>query len=204
STHHLYFSFYGYPRHLHSFPTRRSSDLRLARGGDPVHHAVERVASRHVLEGVHAERVERDVDALEARVLERLRLLAQEDAVGRHRDVERRVDRIDHPDQLLELDPHQRLAAGDADGTDAVPLDEDPRQAHDLLEAQDVLARQPLQPLRRHAVDAAEVAAVGDRDPKVVGDPPIRVEEPAWHLADDRARWGTSTSWSRSTPRSRP
>jgi len=41
--------------------------------------------------------------------------------------------------------------------------------------AQDVVPGEPLQTLGRHAVDAAEVAAVGDRDPEIVRNPPIGV-----------------------------
>ena len=119
--------------------------------------------------------VERDVDSLQARVAEQLRLLAQEHAVGRHGDVECRVDVVDHPDQLFDLDPHERLTAGDADCAYTVALDEDPGQPRDFLESEQVVPRQPLQTLRRHAVDAAEVAAVGDRDPEVVRDPAVGV-----------------------------
>src|SRR5207237_2751898 len=84
-----------------------------------------------------------------------------------------------------DLDPDQRLAAGDPDGPDAVPLHEELGQAADLLEAQDVLPSQPFESLGRHAVDAAEVAAVGDRDPQVVGDPPVAVPQHPRHMTDD-------------------
>src|SRR6266571_3416526 len=145
------------------------------RGVDAVHRSLELVAPRDLVEALHAERVQRDVDPLETDLLQELGLVAQQHAVGGHRDVERGVDGVDHPDQLLDLYAHQRLAAGDADRAHAVALNEDAGQPHDLFEAQDVLALQPLQTLRRHAVDAAEVAAVRNRDPKVVRDPPKEI-----------------------------
>src|SRR5207253_11485171 len=94
----------------------------------------------------------------------------------------------------LDLHPHQRLAAGDADRSHPVARDEDAGQPGDLLEAKQVLAGQPLQALRRHAVDAAEVAAIGDRDPEVVGHAAERVlQRSSPHLVDDSRGWATST-----------
>ncbi len=65
-------------------------------------------------------------------------------------------------------------------GSCATPrLDEDARDARDLLERQQLGVRQErvvaAEDVLRHAVDAAEVAAVGDRDPQVVQRPAARV-----------------------------
>ena len=72
----------------------------------------------------------------------------------------------------------ERLAAGEADLLDALG-DEDAGEAGDLLEGQDLAAGQELvvaaEDLLRHAVGAAEVAAVGDGDAQVVQRPPQRV-----------------------------
>jgi hypothetical protein len=46
----------------------------------------------------------------------------------------------------------------------------------DLLELQDVLARQPEVVLLRHAVLAAKIAAIGDREPQVRQRSLMRVE----------------------------
>ena len=69
---------------------------------------------------------------------------------------------------------YERFAAGDADLFDTV-RDEDAREPLDLLEGQqlapleeDVVAPEDL---FRHAVDAPEVAPVGDRDPQVAQRP---------------------------------
>src|SRR5205809_211059 len=73
---------------------------------------------------------------------------------------------------------HQRLAPGQADLLHA-ETDEDARQPRDLLEAEDGAVRQErvigVEHLARHAVHAAEVAAVGDRDAQVVHRAPERV-----------------------------
>ena len=47
----------------------------------------------------------------------------------------------------------------------------DASDAGDFLKCQDLFARKRLNPLRRHAVDAPEIAAVGDTDPQI-GDQP--------------------------------
>src|SRR5438876_335919 len=74
--------------------------------------------------------------------------------------------------------PHQRLASREADLLHA-QADEDARQPRDLLEAEDGAVRQErvtgVEHLARHAVHAAEVAAVGDRDAQVVHRAPERV-----------------------------
>ena len=65
-------------------------------------------------------------------------------------------------DETGQIAAQQRLATGEADAGDAFP-DEDPDEAIDLLEAQQVGARQPDVLRLGHAVEAAEVAAVGHR-----------------------------------------
>ena len=80
------------------------------------------------------------------------------------------LDRRQLLDQPLDVAAHERLAAGDADLLDAVG-DEHPRQALDLLEREQLPALEERvvapEDLLRHAVDAAEVAPVGDRDAQV-------------------------------------
>jgi hypothetical protein len=74
----------------------------------------------------------------------------------------------------------QRLAAGQPDLLDA-EAGEDAGDARDLLERQQRRVRQERvvapEHVARHAVDAAEVAPVGDRDAQVVQAPPERVDE---------------------------
>ena len=93
---------------------------------------------------------------------------AQRRAVGGHRQVDRRAaTELGRRERTGEVGAHRRLAAGEADPVDPEALDEDPGEALDLLERQHLAAGQPLHALLRHAVRAAEVAAVGDRDPQV-------------------------------------
>ena len=68
-------------------------------------------------------------------------------------------------DQPHHVAPHQRLAAGDAQLARAEP-DEDAAEPLQLLEGQKLLARQEGHVLL-HAIDAAEVAAVRDRNAQI-------------------------------------
>ena len=92
-------------------------------------------------------------------------------------------------DENLEVAPQQRLAARDPDLLDT-ERDKRPDEPLDLLEREQLLpVHEPVaaaEDLLRHAVDAAEVAAVGDRDPQIVQRPtePVRgagaAEGPGW------------------------
>ena len=163
--------------HLH-----RQADRR--RGVDALEHARDReVDVVHRAEGRVVERVEAHVDAVEPRVAQRLRLPREERRVRRQRQVEA-VDRREPLDEALELLAEQRLAAGEADLLDA-ERDERARDALELLEAQQLLAvHEPVvvaEDRLRHAVGAAEVAAVGDRDAQVADRAAERVERVHTH-----------------------
>ena len=152
----------------------------FGRGVDPGEDARDReVDVVHRPEHLVVERVEADGDARQPRVGERLRLLRQERCVRRQRDVEVVAERRELRDQHLEVAPEERLAAGDAELLHA-ELDEHARDALDLLEREELTPRQEAvvvpEDLLRHAVDAAEVAAVGDRDPEIANRPAEGVE----------------------------
>ena len=70
----------------------------------------------------------------------------------------------------------QRFAAGDAERGDAETL-RHPGQPGDLVERQQLLLRQEGEPFLGHAVDAAQIAAIGHRNAKVVVDPPVAVDQ---------------------------
>ena len=110
---------------------------------------------------------------------QRRRLLRQQRAVGGERQVEAR-DLREHRHQALQVAPHQRLAAGEADFLHA-EAGEQARQARDLLEREHFVVRDELEVvvehLARHAVHAAEVAAVGDRNAQVAQAAPERVRQ---------------------------
>ena len=90
---------------------------------DALEHAVDREVDvvERAERGV-VERVEADGDARQAGVRERLRLLRQQRAVRRQRQVD--VERAELLDQPLEVAAHERLAAGDPELADAA-VDED-------------------------------------------------------------------------------
>ena len=69
------------------------------------------------------------------------------------------------------------LATGDPDRRYAEALDEDPRHPLDLLEGEDLRPREPTHVLVRHAVGAAEIAAVSDRYAQVMDLAPKTVDE---------------------------
>src|SRR5215218_10101090 len=75
------------------------------------------------------------------------------------------------------MGPHGGLATGQADAVDGEALHEHPGQPLDLLEVEQLVAREPAHPFLGHAVGAAEVAAVGDRDAKVTYGAPEGVDE---------------------------
>src|SRR5215218_1802077 len=140
------------------------------------HHAVERVATSELEEAVGGERVERHVDAPQPGRYEVADLLLEQVAVGRERQVVAVRDRaqlLDQPPQLL---AHERLAAGQPHVVHA-HLAQHAHEPLDLLVGEQRVAVEPRQPLGRHAVRAAEVAAVGDRDPHVPDRAPVAVCE---------------------------
>ena len=75
-----------------------------------------------------------------------------------------------------EVPPHERLASGQPDVVDA-HRGQQRDHSGDLLEAEDLLAFEPRQALGRHAVLAAEVAAVRDRDANVADKSAVAVAE---------------------------
>ena len=105
-------------------------------------------------------------------------LLRQEGRVRREGDVEAVLESSEPGDQQLEVAAEEWLAAGDAELAHT-EVDEHARDALDLLEREELTARQEsilvAEDLLRHAVDAAEVAAVRDRDPKIPDGPAERI-----------------------------
>jgi hypothetical protein len=118
----------------------------------------------HGAENAAVERIEADGHALEPRILELACLLGEQRPVGRQGQIES-ADVGQHCDQALQMLAQQRLAAGQSDLFDAVRL-EDACQARDLLERQQLGARQErivvAEHVLGHAINATEIAAVGD------------------------------------------
>ena len=106
--------------------------------------------------------------------------------------VEVDVERSEHLDEPLEVAPESGSPPVMPELLDAV-RDECPREPLDLLVVEQLRPGQELvvaaEDLLRHAVDAAEVAAVRDRDPQVPQGPAEPVHRPsvAWASCRQRA-----------------
>ena len=96
----------------------------------------------------------------------RVDLLGEQDAVGREREVVETGLGGQHAHQRGKVAPQQRLAAGEPHPIDAEG-EEHVDERRDLLEVQHVFARQPVVVVLGHAVRAAQVAPVGDRQAEV-------------------------------------
>src|SRR5262245_21538820 len=65
----------------------------------------------------------------------------------------------------MQVGPNKRLAAGQPQATDA-QLRNNTDEASDFFKGEDFAAREELDIFVRHAIEAADVAAVGDADPQ--------------------------------------
>src|SRR5207245_5632390 len=76
--------------------------------------------------------------------------------------------------------PEQRFASSDAD-LGYSHCDKHPCHAFDLIEREKICRRKPAHGrFVRHAKQAREVAAVGDRNSELGRDPTLRVDEKSW------------------------
>ena len=108
-----------------------------------------------------------DVDPAQTGVAKRPRQLRHQDCVGREREVAHARHRGNALDNFEQVGAQRRLAAGQPE------LAESHRDcgAHHLLDLgriQHLGTRQKAQAFQRHAVDAAQIAAIGYRDPEVI------------------------------------
>ena len=168
-------------------------------GLDPGHHLVELAPAGDRGEAVAVQRVQRDVDPPHAGAREVAREPLELAAVGGERELVQRT-RADMAAQLLDqphhVAPDQGLAAGQPQLAHA-ELDEGRAQAVQLLQRQQLGLGQERHVLG-HAVDAAEVAAVGHRHPHVADGPAERVDHhrqlPPLRLCRPRLRAGAAHS----------
>ncbi len=100
------------------------------------------------------------------------------DAVGRQGDVRARGECGRRGDHVFEPAAEQGLAAGEPQLAHAQVADGDGDQPDELGVGELLGPRHPGQALGGHAVGAAQVAAVGQRDPQVRGDPAEAVDQP--------------------------
>ena len=120
-----------------------------------------------MLEAGAVQRVEVHVEAAETGGEEVGGVLFQEDRVGGEGDVADAGNGGQLFDELVEVPANEGLAAGEADFGDA-ERDCGTDKTLNFLEAEDVGAVHELDAFLGHAVEAADVAAVGDADPQAV------------------------------------
>src|SRR6185437_6815298 len=135
-------------------------------------------ASAHAAKHLRVGAVEADGDALQSRRAQLEGVLGEEDPVGGQGDVVDTVDGRQVANEIRQRRPQQRLTPGEAKLTHAQTREE-AREAHDLVERQPLVRAEEavavMEGLPRHAVGAAEVAPVHDRDPEVAQRPPAAV-----------------------------
>ena len=148
-----------------------------SRGVDSLQHLCHReVGVVHLAERRVVERIEAHGDAVEPRALQLDRLARESRTIGGEREI--RTERRKQRNQLRQVLAHQRLAAREPDLFHA-QTDEDARHARNFLEREDRAVRQErvarVEHFARHAVHAAEIAPVGDRDAQVARLPAERI-----------------------------
>jgi len=128
-------------------------------------------------EDVVVQRLDADRDPVEAGFGKGLRLLRQQGAIRRQRQVLDSRHRGQEPDQILDVPTQQRLAARQPQLADT-KANEQSDQALDLLERHQLLpGQEPVLPVGRHAEGAAEVATIDDRDAQVAHRPAEPVDD---------------------------
>jgi hypothetical protein len=134
--------------------------------------------------------IERNVDPAQACGGEVVRELRQLHAVGRHREVD--AERRQQLDEPRHVRSNQRLATGDPNCLEAELLDAHSGDAGDLFVGQELVAGEPVHPLFGHAIGAAEVAAIRDRDPEILDAPIEGIDERDRRTRGHWPRIGTS------------
>ncbi len=146
-------------------------------GLDPRHHLVESAPPGDGCEALTVQRVQRDVDPAHAGTRKFAREPRELAAVGGERELVERA-RADMATELVDqphhVAPNQRLAAGQPQLAHP-QIDKGGAKAVELLQGQKLGLGQERHVLC-HAVDAAEIAAVGDRHPHIADGPPERVD----------------------------
>ncbi len=143
---------------------------------EPGDDVLEAVTAGEAGEVLRHHGVETDVHPVQARGRQGCGQAVEADAVRRHRDARPGLERGDPAYDVDEAPTQERLAARHPHRGDPQPHEhgDDP---HELVVGEHLGLGHPVQTLGRHAVGAAQVAAVGDRHPQVTADPTEAVEK---------------------------
>ena len=151
-----------------------ASMQQALRDNQSAEYLVQGIAACHLREPMAHQGITRHGRAIHAGLGERSRQAVQEDPVRCDGDVQIGTNAAEHLDQLGEISPNGGFAARDLDRAHP-EFHVDPQEAGELFEGEDLFFGEPGETLCRHAVGAAEVASVRDRDPQVVGHATERV-----------------------------
>src|SRR5581483_2615803 len=128
------------------------------------------VAPCNLRDAITAQTVDAHVHAIETAFAKQRSQLGQADSVRRKRDVRDLGNRMQLPNELVNLWANRRFAARDAQP--AKPeRGELPHDLDDLLVCEDVRFRKPLHSRLGHAVHASEVAPIRDGDAQILDAP---------------------------------
>ncbi len=135
-------------------------------GEDAIPNHVESAAPGHRLEALRVERIETDIDSIQPRIGQSIGHSSEQQRIGGHRDLLHARKALDGPDDIHQMRADGRLATGQPElgKAESGERADDPNE---FLVGQDLVARLKLHAHFRHAVDAAEVAAVSERDPQI-------------------------------------
>ena len=134
---------------------------------DAGHGLLEPAQARDLSKERRVECIERNVDAVKPGIFELRRQLGQQGAVGGKRDVLNLRNRTDVANKRNDTAADQRLAARQAHAANALPR----YQAHkagDFLSTEQLVVRAGCHAIGRHAVNATEIALVGNGNAQVV------------------------------------
>jgi hypothetical protein len=169
--------------------------LRQAADGDSVHldrvesgglggldagdHLFVTLPTSDFFELFRVERIETDVDSPQAGGKQLGRLIGQQNAVCRQADI------VDALDRRQLLDENRQVAADEGFAPGEANLSETQRHgdAHeplDLFEGEQLAAIHELHVLGRHAVKAADIAAISDADPQICVHAAEGVDQRQW------------------------
>ena len=148
----------------------------VSRRGEPGEDVGDPVAPGEAAKMLGVGRVEADVDPVKTCSGQGGCGAFEADAVGRHGDPWARVDGRNTRDKVDEGSAQQGFTAGEADLLDA-QVDHDRDQPEQLRVGEHLRLGHPVQPLGRHAIGAAQVAAIGHRDTEIATDSAEAVEE---------------------------
>ena len=149
---------------------------------DSPQHPIESIPAGNLFEAFSQQGVKADVDAVQPALLQGLGLLSEQQRVGGEGDV---IDALDCPqqrDKPWEVTPEKGLSSSQPQLSDAHG-GKDADNSLKLFKAQDPFFRQPLHSLFRHAIEAAEVTSVRDRDPQIVNFAAELIDEKR-HISD--------------------